>query len=69
MTAIEFRVKSPANIRLRWLIYGHHIELQELQNFTEKDLIQIYQVDDRKKIRDHITLIFQANVWNTENLN
>jgi hypothetical protein len=68
MTAIEFRVKNPSNIRLKWLIYGHHIELEELEKFTQDELTQIYRVDDRKKIRDYIMLIFQANVWNTEPL-
>lgn len=68
MTAIEFRVKNPSNVRLKWLIYGHHFELEELENFTEQELTQIYRVDDRKEIRDYITLIFQANVWDTKSL-
>lgn len=70
MTAIEFRVKgNVSNFRLKWLIYGHHIELDELQNFKQGELLEIYKIDDRIKIRDQIVLIFQANFWDTEVFN
>ena len=58
MTANELKAQKVSNMRLLWLIYGHKIKnTEELANFTNKELRDIYHVEDREIYRSKIVSI------------
>jgi len=54
MTANDFRNQSIHNTRLVWLIHGHKVPLEQMENFETEELRDIYHVDDRGSIRSKI---------------
>jgi len=54
MTADEFRKQRITNTRLAWLVYGHKVPLESLQDFTEEELKLIRQVEDDEETMETI---------------
>ncbi len=51
MTANEFRNQTISNTRLAWLVYGHKVSLESIQDFTDQELKDIYHVEDTNEVR------------------
>ena len=59
MTVDEFRQQRVQNTRLAWLIHGHKIKVEELENFKSEELKQIYFVSDKWQVKKKIEAVLE----------